>query len=112
MSSPSELAPKPTSSARIGASRATACSSASSTRAPPPPAMTKPSRPWSKAREAASGVSLRAVLSAPMPSNRLAMPQPSSSPPPANITSCTPQAICCAATPMQWAEVAQAEPIE
>jgi len=49
---------------------------------------------------------------APMPSNSSAMPQDSSSPPPANITSCIPQAICCAATPMQCAEVEQAEVME
>ena len=54
MSWPSEVAPKPTSSARIVAPRACACSSASSTSMPPPPAMTKPSRAASKAREACS----------------------------------------------------------
>ncbi|MNE97476.1 hypothetical protein D3C80_1958330 [compost metagenome] len=49
---------------------------------------------------------------APMPSNSSDMPQDSSSPPPANITSCMPQAICWAAEPMQWAEVEQADVME
>lgn len=49
---------------------------------------------------------------APMPSNSVARPQESSSPPPANITSCRPKAICCAAMPTQCAEVLQAEVIE
>jgi hypothetical protein len=38
--------------------------------------------------------------------------QSSSSPPPANITSCFPHWIISAALPMQWADVAQAEEME
>jgi len=58
------------------------------------------------------GVALYLLDIAPMPSNSSAMPQDSSSPPPANITSCMPHAICCAAAPMQCADVEQAEVME
>ena len=112
MSWPSEVAPKPTSSARIFAPRACACSSASSTSMPPPPAMTKPSRAASKAREATCGRSLKPVDMAPIASNSSDNSQLSSSPPPAKTTSCRPQAMSCAACPMQCALVAQAEVIE
>ena len=44
MSTPSEVAPKPTTSPRMVAPRFCACSRLSSTTAPPPPASTKPSR--------------------------------------------------------------------
>jgi hypothetical protein len=47
-----------------------------------------------------------------MASNMFESDQVSSSQPPAKTTSCLPQAICSAAAPMQWAEVAQAEEIE
>jgi hypothetical protein len=79
---------------------------------PPPPAITKPSRAVSKAREACSGRSLKPLDIAPMASNSIESSQLSSSPPPANTTSCWPQAISCAAWPMQCALVAQAEVIE
>src|ERR1700758_3448177 len=49
---------------------------------------------------------------APMASNMLDSVQSSSSQPPAKTTSCLPMAICSAPTPMQWAEVAQAEEME
>ena len=79
---------------------------------PPPPEITKPSRLASKAREAFSGVSLYFELIAPMASKRQESVQSSSSPPPANITSCLPNWICSTALPMQWSEVEQAEVIE
>ena len=79
---------------------------------PPPPAITKPSRLVSYGREADAGVSLWLLESAPIASNSTVMPQCSSSPPPANITSCTPWRIMSAAAPMQCAEVAQAAEIE
>src|SRR5438067_4115700 len=47
-----------------------------------------------------------------MASNSTDSVQSSSSPPPANMTSCLPQAISSAALPMQCALVAQAELIE
>jgi hypothetical protein len=47
-----------------------------------------------------------------MASNRQDRVQCSSSPPPANTTSCLPSWICSTALPMQCAEVAQAEEIE
>ena len=112
MSWPSEVAPKPTSSARMVAPRACACSSDSSTSMPPPPAMTKPSRLASKAREALVPGSLYFEDIAPIASNSSDSSQLSSSPPPAKTTSCWPQAISCAAWPMQCALVAQAEVIE
>src|SRR5262245_42567658 len=49
---------------------------------------------------------------APMASNSADSVQSSSSQPPAKTTSCLPMAICSKPTPMQWAEVAQAEEIE
>ncbi len=79
---------------------------------PPPPAMTKPSRAASKAREACSGRSLNAVDIAPIASNSSESSQLSSSPPPAKTTSCWSQAISCPAWPMQCALVAQAELME
>ena len=74
--------------------------------------MTKPSRAVSYGREAFSGCSLKPADMAPMASNSMDICHDSSSPPPANITSCMPQAICCAATPMQLAEVLQAAVME
>jgi hypothetical protein len=79
---------------------------------PPPPAMTNPSRAVSNAREACSGRSLKPLDIAPIASNSSDSSQLSSSPPPAKTTSCWPQAISCAAWPMQCALVAQAELIE
>jgi hypothetical protein len=79
---------------------------------PAPPAMTKPSRSASKAREARCGVSLYLEDMAPMASNRTESVQSSSSPPPANITSCLPHWICSAAAPMQCSDVVQAELME
>ncbi len=79
---------------------------------PPPPAMTKPSRSASKAREARVGVSLNRDDIAPMASKRQESVQSSSSAPPANMTSWRPHMICSAAAPMQWSEVEQAEVIE
>jgi hypothetical protein len=49
---------------------------------------------------------------APMASNSTDSVQSSSSVPPANTMSCLPIAICSAAAPMQWVDVAQAEEIE
>jgi hypothetical protein len=94
------------------APRQRACSSDSSTSMPPPPAMTKPSRSVSKAREACAGVALYRLDIAPIASNSIDSCQLSSSPPPANTTSCSFQRINCAAWPIQWALVAQAEVME
>jgi hypothetical protein len=74
--------------------------------------MTNPSRSASNAREARSGVSLNFDDIAPIASKRQESVQSSSSPPPANMTSCWPSATCCAAMPMQWSEVEQAEVME
>ncbi|MCY1449417.1 hypothetical protein D9M71_661510 [compost metagenome] len=52
------------------------------------------------------------VERAPMASNRQLWLQCSSSPPPANTTSCLPSWICSMALPMQCALVAQAEAME
>ncbi len=79
---------------------------------PPPPEITNPSRFSSKARLAFSGVSLNLDDIAPIASNRHDSVQSSSSPPPANITSCLPSMICSAALPMQCSEVEQADVIE
>ena len=79
---------------------------------PPPPVITNPSRLASNARDAFSGVSLYLLLIAPMASKRHDSVQSSSSPPPANITSCLPIMICSAADPMQCSEVEQAEVME
>jgi hypothetical protein len=49
---------------------------------------------------------------APSPSNRQDSVQSSSSPPPANITSCLPHWICSVAAPTQCSEVVQADEIE
>ena len=61
---------------------------------PPPPAITNPSRVWSKARDAVLGESLYWVESAPIASNIAVNSQHSFSPAPANMTSCLPSWIC------------------
>ncbi len=79
---------------------------------PPPPEITKPSRFLSEAREAFSGVALYFDDIAPIASKSSDSVQSSSSPPPANITSCLPHWIISYALPMQLAEVEQALEIE
>jgi hypothetical protein len=79
---------------------------------PPPPAITKPSRAGVEGTRGRSGWSLKPLDIAPMASNSIESSQLSSSPPPANTTSCWPQAMSCAAWPMQCALVAQAEVME
>ena len=69
MSAPSEFAAYATTSAKIFAPRACACSSDSRTTKPPPPAMTKPSRSAEYGRDAVSGVSLYLEHKAPIASN-------------------------------------------
>jgi len=79
---------------------------------PPPPAMTKPSRDTSNAREAVSGASLYLVESAPIASNMTEKPQSSASPAPQKQMSCLSSWICSMPTPMQWAPVEHADEIE
>ena len=71
--------------------------------------MIKPSRPWSKGREAFSGASLRVLRARmaqkpPTPSSQMA---PSA--PPASMMSASPLRIMRMDSPRQWVPVAQAE---
>jgi hypothetical protein len=77
-----------------------------------PPAMTKPSRETSNAREAVCGESLYLVESAPIESNMTEKPQFSASPAPQKQMSCLPSWICSIPTPMQCAPVEHADEIE
>ena len=70
------------------------------------------SEKYQLARLAFAGVSLKWVDIAPIASKSTERDQSSSSPPPANMTSCLPHWIISAALPMQWALVAHAELIE
>ena len=101
--------PKPTTSAMILAPRALACLSSSSTRAPAPSPMTKPSRSLSQGRDAICGVSLKLVDSARAAQNP-AMPSrhTAASAPPAIITLASSSMISRAASPIACAPVEHA----
>ena len=90
ISYPSEVAPYPVISPYILAPLAFACSNSSSTKVPPPPAITKPSLSASYALEDLFGVELYFDDKAPIASNKIDKVQWSSSPPPAKTMFCFP----------------------
>src|SRR5919201_2172051 len=90
------------------ASRRRACSSASSTRMPPPSPHTKPSRPASNGRDAFCGSSLRVDIAFIEQKPAIVSGTTMSSAPPAIITSASPRWIRRNASPMAWLPVAHA----
>mmetsp|Transcript_22509 Transcript_22509/g.41928 ORF Transcript_22509/g.41928 Transcript_22509/m.41928 type:complete len:291 (-) Transcript_22509:264-1136(-) len=74
--------------------------------------MTNPSRSWSNALEAFSGVSLYPVDRAPMQSNMEVKPHPSASPAPQKAMSALPSWICSIPVPMQCAPVEHADEMD
>src|SRR5215470_1110856 len=90
------------------ASRRRACSSASSTRMPPPSPHTKPSRPASNGRDAFCGSSLRVDIAFIEQKPAMVSGTTIASAPPAIITSASPRWISRKASPRAWLPVAQA----
>ena len=89
---PSLLVPKPITSARMGAPRACAWESSSSTIVQAPSPSTRPSRAASNGRGVTSGASLRTLVANSV-SNTAASMACSSSEPPASMATCLPDWI-------------------
>ena len=102
-STASDVAPYPTTSARIGTSRRWAWPASSRTSMAAPSAATNPSRPWSNGREAPAGSSLRvesARMAAKAPTKASKM---GASEPPAIIISASPRRMISVPSPMACA---------
>ncbi len=93
----------------IGAPRASATSSASSTTIPQPSPNTNPSRPASNGRLAVSGLSLRNDTAFIEAKPAIVSGVTDDSVPPLIITSATPRWMSLNALPMAWALEAQAD---
>src|SRR6059036_2929248 len=85
-----------------------ACSSASSTRTPPPSPQTKPSRPASKGREAFVGSALRVDIAFIAQNPAIVSGMIIASEPPAIMTSASPRWMSLRASPIAWLPVGDA----